>query len=69
MEVKKIVYPNLKAEMARHGETSAILGELLNISQVSVRRKLSGNKEWKINEIVTICDHYKMGFEELFKRV
>jgi len=69
MEIKKIVYPNLEAEMARHGESTVALAKLLNLSQVSVWRKLSGICEWKVNEAVTLCNHYKMEFEELFKRI
>ncbi|MBO7614770.1 MAG: helix-turn-helix transcriptional regulator [Bacilli bacterium] len=68
MEKRKIVYPVLKATMKEHKDTIETLSKLLNISEMSVWRRLSGNYEWKASEAMTICQHYGVVFEELFKK-
>lgn len=65
--MKVIKYPNLVGEMAKHGDTQISLGKLLNITNGSVSKKLSGEREWTISEIDTICEHYKKDYYELFK--
>lgn len=65
--MKKIKYPNLIGEMAKHGDTQKTLGDLLNITDSSVSRRLSGEIEWTISEIDIICEHYKKNYYELFK--
>lgn len=68
MEKRKIVYPVLKNNMKEHRDTIETLSKLLNISEMSVWRKLSGNFEWRVNEAMTLCQHYGVVFEELFKK-
>lgn len=68
MERRKIVYPNLKAEIARNGDTIEQLSKLLNISEISFWRRLSGIIEWKISEANILSEHYNMNIEELFKK-
>lgn len=65
--MKVIKYPNLVGEMAKHGDTQKSLGKLLNITNGSVCKKLSGEREWTISEIDLICEHYKKDYYELFK--
>lgn len=67
MKVRKIEYPVLKATMKEHKDTIETLSKLLNISDMSVWRRLSGNYEWTISEIRVLCQHYGMVFEELFR--
>lgn len=64
--MKKIKYSGLRAEMAKNGHTQETLGELLKIPKSSVSRRLSGEIEWSIGEIETICKFYKKDYYELF---
>ncbi len=65
--MKKLKYPGLVGEMAKHGDTQKSLGEILGISFPSVSRRLSGKKEWSISEIEKICEHYGKNYYQLFK--
>ena len=65
--MKKILYPGLVAEMARHGDTYKNMEELLGKSNASISKRFTGKKEWKISEINKICEYYNKTFEELFK--
>lgn len=65
--MKKVKYPELVAEMARHGEKQKDLADLLEITYSSVSRRLSGKKEWSISEIDKLCGHYDKDYYELFK--
>ena len=65
---KTIIFPNLRAEKARRGDTNESLGALLGISPPSVARRLSGQIAWSINEIELLCKHYDMPYEILFAR-
>ena len=60
-------YPELVAEMVRHGDTEKDLGKLIGKSYSSVSVRLSGKKEWSISEIDKICDYYGKNYYELFK--
>lgn len=67
MEVaKKGIYPELSAEMARHGEKYQELCVVLGIGKAAFSKKISGETEWKIKEIKALCNHYKKPFEILF---
>lgn len=66
--MKKILYPNLVAEMARRGDTQKALANLLGLPDGSISRRLSGEIEWSISEIDKICDYYKKDYYELFKK-
>lgn len=66
--MKKVLFPELIAEMARHGDNQRTLAKLLGISHGSVCRRLSGKSEWTISEVDIICKHYNKDYYELFKR-
>ena len=66
--VKKVLYPNLRAEMARRGDKLQDLADLFNTSLPSINRRLSGEIVWDINEINALCNRYNVPFEILFKR-
>lgn len=66
--MKKILYPNLVAEMARHGESQRDLGAMLGLPHESICRRLSGKIEWSISEIDKLCEHYEKNYHELFKK-
>lgn len=66
--MNKLKYPELVAEMAKHGDTQKTIAKLLGISNVSVCRRFSGKKEWSISEVDKICEHYNKNYYELFKK-
>lgn len=65
--MKVIKYPELVGEMAKRGETQKTLATLLGITNGTVSRKLSGQNEWTIGEIETLCKYYNKDYYELFK--
>lgn len=65
---KEIKYPNLLAEMAKHGETGRKLSLLLNITEAQFSRKINGLTKWNLKEVDKLLEHYKKTYEELFKR-
>lgn len=65
--MKELKYPELRGEMAKHGDTQRTLAKLLGITYASVCRRLAGKTEWSISEIEKICNHYDKDFKELFK--
>lgn len=65
--MKELKYPELRGEMAKHGDTQKTLAKLLGTTYSSVSRRLTGKTEWSISEICKICNHYKRDFNELFK--
>lgn len=66
--MKKVLYPELVAEMARHGDYQKTLAKLLKITEASITNKLSGKSQWTISEIDKICNYYKKDYYELFKK-
>lgn len=68
MRMKKIVYPGLVGEMAKHGDTQKKLGEILGITVSNVYKRLSGKKDWSISEIEILCNHYNKNYYELFTK-
>lgn len=67
--MKKIVYPEIIAEMARHGDTQISLSKILGITNASISRRLSGKKDWTISEIEKLCEYYGKDYYELFKKI
>lgn len=66
--MKKIVYLELIAEMAKRGETRRSVAKLLGISNATISRKLSNETEWTISEIEKLCDFFGKDYYELFKK-
>lgn len=66
--MKKLKYPELVGEMAKHGETQKELGKLLGLTYASISRRLSGETKWSIDEVDKICKHYNKNYYELFKK-
>lgn len=66
MKEKRVEYPGLVAVMASRGDTHASLADVLDISTSAVSRRISGEVEWSLGEIRTICNHYKKSYYELF---
>lgn len=52
-----VLYPNLKAELARGGITQAELAKMLNISRNAVYRKLKGVNAFTLKDMVAIQEY------------
>ena len=65
--MKKPKYPEIRVEMARHGDTQSTLAKLLDITVTSISRRLSGEIDWRISEVETLCKYYNKSYDELFK--
>lgn len=44
--------PNIRAEMARSGITQGILASRLDMSQSALSRRLTGDAEWTVDEVL-----------------
>jgi len=66
--MRKILYPGLVAEMARHGDTQKTISKLLGLTISNISTRFTGKKEWTIGEIEKICEYYKKDYYELFKK-
>lgn len=51
-----MIYPNLRAELARKGWTLKHLAELVNVSMESLKKKLAGVTELRLSEAQRIKD-------------
>ena len=65
----KMAYDKLSSdyEKLKNGETLVTIGKLLGISDASVSRRLSGQTDWKISEIETLCEKFDKSYCELFE--
>lgn len=61
-----VKYPRLEAKRAFFGHTTKTIAELLEISEDSVRRRLRGDVEFELSEIIKLITFYECTFEELF---
>lgn len=62
------IYPGLRASMSYNGDDTETLSKLLNISGDTTRRRLRGEREFDIGEILILTRRYGKTFEELFGR-
>lgn len=62
-------YPFLIKEMNNHNMSPKDLADLLYVSPRVIYSRLNGSSEWRLSEIVKICEHFeKMNINELFLR-
>lgn len=62
------IYPGLRASMSYKGDDTETLSKILNISSDTARRRLRGEREFDIGEILILTRRYGKTFEELFGR-
>ena len=60
-------YLSLAEEMEKNGDTQESLAKAIGMSRQHLADKLHGKYEWKLRDIIAICDRYKKDCEELFK--
>lgn len=65
--MEEVKFPEIVAEMARHGERYGELAKKIGMSYNSLWRRLAGKTEWTIDEINKVCEIYGKSYEELFK--
>lgn len=65
----KNIYPGLRAKMSYANEDVRDLANLLEKSDDSVRRRISGRADFELTEIKRLIEHYDSSFEELFEKV
>ena len=66
----RVVYPNLRAEMARSGVTAKDIAELLGCAPNTFTNKMSGRSDFTISESDKIHEKHfpQLQKGELFKR-
>jgi len=62
------LYPNLAAEMARHGHDAKTLAELIGTSYVGAVKRLVGSIDFELREAKTLMDTYNVSCEKLFSK-
>lgn len=53
------MYENLKAEMARNNLTGVKMSDILHITYQSFYKKIHGETDFKLNEMVAIQNYFK----------
>lgn len=66
--VKKYVYSNIIKAIEEKHETQRKIADVLGITDVGLRFKLSAKYDWTIGEIETLCKHFNKDYYELFKK-
>lgn len=61
------IFPKLRGKMAEKNHDVNKLVTLLGISDDSVRRRLKGEKEFELNEVIILANEYNSSIDELFK--
>ena len=62
------MYKEITNQMHKKKETQQDLANLLEVDKSQVCRKILGQVEWHMNEILILCKHYNMKFEKLFRK-
>lgn len=60
------LFSGLLAEMAKYGDDQNSIADLLGLGSSAVSRRFSGEVDWSISEIDTICYYYGKSYYELF---
>ena len=67
--MKNTIYPEVVKQMKLHKQNLQDVADLLGITYKSqVSRRLSGEVEWTIGDIATLCEYYNVDFWELFRK-
>jgi hypothetical protein len=64
----KYTYSALVDKMHEYHESQLVVADVLGISDLTLRNKLSGKTDWTIGEIETLCKHYNTNYYELFRK-
>lgn len=58
-------YAKLRGLMAEHDDTQRDLARLLLLSPQSISDRMSNRAEWKIGEMYTVMNHYRVPHDRL----
>ncbi len=61
------VFPKLRGKMAEKNDNVDDLVKCLNISDDSIRRRLKGEKDFELTELIILADRYQTSIDELFR--
>lgn len=62
-------FPNLIKEQNKSGETDEYIArEVLGCSRQNYNQKKSGKRDFTMEQVNKLCDHFKKSYEYLFKQ-
>ena len=61
-------YPNVRAEMSRHGKTIQDIAKYLGLSTNSVSFKLNGKREFTLKEVENLASLFNCSLDYLVAR-
>lgn len=64
--LRSLTAGNLRAEMARHRKTSLDLANVLNVSQSSASRRMTGEKSLDLDEVEVIAEWLNIPVSPIF---
>ena len=65
----RCVYPKLLEKLTERGISYRTLADIADVSQMGVYRRITGATEWKLPEVVAICQFLdESDAEKLFQR-
>jgi len=59
------MFPNIRVEMARHKRKKAEMAAILGISENSFRFKMDGKREFTLNELRVLAEHFGVTIDYL----
>lgn len=62
------IFPKLRGKMAEHKDDVSDLVKCLEISDDSIRRRLKGEKDFELSELLILADRYQTSIDELFQK-
>lgn len=67
MTTNERVSRELRAHMARRSLTASDLAHALDLSPAAVSRRLTGNVEWTVGELSSVCDLLSVPMADLLR--
>ena len=65
IELQQIFFNHIKAKLPGHFSMVDEVAEMLNISNDSAYRRIRGEKQLSLNELRTLCLHFKISLDQL----
>lgn len=65
--LQQLLFKKIKEQLSEHLSLADALSELLGLSADSVYRRIRGEKPVDLNELQTICKHYKLSLDALLQ--
>lgn len=59
------MFPNIRAEIARHGKTHSDIAKLLGVSLNTFRWKMNGERPFLLDEIYTLAKEFNVSLDYL----